>query len=353
MMPNATTQILSGHLNEYPLSDILDILHHKRTTGRLFIDYPAAPSVFFFRDGEPVEVQVGVLTGARAVVLAAGLPDSPFNFDPRVEPPLKPVDGDLRKAVLDFIIRPEGEPSRNAAAKGGAPVGESGASGESAADVTLFAKRVLPGGTTHSLPVPASGIPGHANHRKRALIFAGALLTLGAVAPIVAFTGVFGGRPEPAPAAAERSQPDATKGVAPDTHESLFGDTGYSDLTSGGGGRPVGGVERWEKTGQPPRATSQKRAKAEATTRPVPAPAAAPGGGEAEWPGVSRASNSGEPTVTVVTRVENGRVVEAYVANRRPGMEAYEATALRAARQRRFSPGTTGSEQVQVKVVKH
>jgi hypothetical protein len=55
----------------------------------------------------------------------------------------------------------------------------------------------------------------------------------------------------------------------------------------------------------------------------------------------------------VVTRVEDGRVVEAYVANRRPGMEAFEASAMRAARRRQFPPGTKGSEKVQIKVGKH
>ena len=352
-MPNATARILSGHLNEYPLSDRLGILRHRRATGRLCIDYSAAPGVIFFRDGEPVEAQVGVLKGARAVVLAARLPNSPFVFDPRVEPPLKPVDGDLREAVLNFIGCPEGEPSRHAAAKGGVPVGESGVARESAADLALFAKRVLPGGATPSLPVPASGKPGRADHRKRALVFAGALLALGAVAPIVvAFTGVFDERPEPAPAAAERPAPGPTEGEAPGTHESLFSDSGFSVTKPGDSGRLAGVAERREKAGQPPRAASQKR-EAEVATRKGTAPSAAEDGGPPPPPGVSKESNSGEPAVTVITRVENGRVVEAYVANRRPGMEAHEASALRAARQRRFSPGTTGSEQVQIKVGKH
>ena len=352
-MPNATTRILSGHLNEYPLSDLLGILRHRRATGRLCIDYPAAPGVIFFRDGEPVEAHVGVLKGARAVVLAARLPDSPFDFDPLMEPPLKPVDGDLGKAVLNFIGCPQGEPSRHAAAKGGAPVEESGVPRESAADLALFAKRVLPGGAAPSLPVPASGQPGRADRRKRALVFAGALLTLGAVAPIVAFTGVFDGRPEPAPTAAERPAPGPTESGAPDTHESLFGDSGFSVTEPGGGGRPAGVAGRREKAGQPPRAPSQKRG-AEVATRKGPAPSASQDGGPPPPPppGVSKESNSGEPAVTVITRVENGRVVEAYVANRRPGMESHEAAALRAARQRRFSPGTTGSEQVQIKVGK-
>ena len=349
-MQNATTRILTGHLIEYPLPDILGLLRLQRATGRLFIDYPAAPGLFFFRDGEPVEARVGALKGARALALAADLPDSPFNFDPQIEPPFKTVGGELREAVLELIGLPEGEPTRRAESKGEAPVEEGGTPRESAADVSLFARRVLPAGKASAFPAPTSGKSARAGRHKRILLFAGALLTLCVLAPIVALTDVFDGGADPAPAAAERAEPVATKGAAPNTHESLFGDSGFSVEAHDGGGRPAGVVEKREKVGQTTRAPSQKRGAEEVATRPVPAPPIATDGGGSEPPVVSRASNPGEPAVTVVTRVENGRVVEAYVANRRPGMEAYEASALRAARQRRFSPGTTGSEQIQIKV---
>ena len=50
------------------------------------------------------------------------------------------------------------------------------------------------------------------------------------------------------------------------------------------------------------------------------------------------------PAITVEVRVEGGQVSEAYIKNRRPGMEAYEAAALRQARQRRYSKETTTTE---------
>ena len=48
--------------------------------------------------------------------------------------------------------------------------------------------------------------------------------------------------------------------------------------------------------------------------------------------------------ITVQVRVEGGQVSEAYIKSRRPGMEGYEAAALRMARQRRYSKDTTTTE---------
>jgi hypothetical protein len=50
-------------------------------------------------------------------------------------------------------------------------------------------------------------------------------------------------------------------------------------------------------------------------------------------------------SIPVVVRIENGRVVEAYAAKPQPGHEAYEATAVRLARQRRFNIAS-GSETI-------
>ncbi|WP_352431454.1 TonB family protein [Pyrinomonas sp.] len=55
---------------------------------------------------------------------------------------------------------------------------------------------------------------------------------------------------------------------------------------------------------------------------------------------------------TVIVRVfvdDQGRVSQATVANSRPGMEAYEASALRIARQRRYPSGKSGWVTVPIK----
>ena len=84
----------------------------------------------------------------------------------------------------------------------------------------------------------------------------------------------------------------------------------------------------------------------------IPSPSPAP-------PAVAEASRpSSEPTtarkefveIAIQLTVHEGRVAEAQVANRQPGVEAFEATALHIARQRRYPPGTSRTEIVVVRV---
>jgi hypothetical protein len=84
-------------------------------------------------------------------------------------------------------------------------------------------------------------------------------------------------------------------------------------------------------------------------------PRAARSGGDsqsvasAETQNPEQKASSGE-AVKVILRVENGRVTEASIGNRKPGMEAYEAMALRIARQRRYPAAASGQQTVMIKV---
>lgn len=64
----------------------------------------------------------------------------------------------------------------------------------------------------------------------------------------------------------------------------------------------------------------------------------------------SRASE--DEAVVVTKRVENGRVVEAYVSNPQPGREALENSALRVVRQRRYQSGVTVTETERISIKK-
>ena len=55
-------------------------------------------------------------------------------------------------------------------------------------------------------------------------------------------------------------------------------------------------------------------------------------------------------TIPVVVQIEDGRVSQASLSNHRPGMEGYEAAALRIARQRRYSKAGKHTETIVVKV---
>lgn len=88
-----------------------------------------------------------------------------------------------------------------------------------------------------------------------------------------------------------------------------------------------------------------------ATAKPSPTP---PAVAEAPQP-------SPEPTaprkefveITVELKIQDGRVAEAHVGNRQPGAEAFEATALHIARQRRYPPGTSRTETLVLRVANH
>ena len=54
--------------------------------------------------------------------------------------------------------------------------------------------------------------------------------------------------------------------------------------------------------------------------------------------------------IPVELKIEDGRIVEAHVGNRQPGAEAFEATALQIARQRRYPPGTSRMDTVVIRV---
>lgn len=55
-------------------------------------------------------------------------------------------------------------------------------------------------------------------------------------------------------------------------------------------------------------------------------------------------------SIKVVMQIENGRVLNASVANHKPGMDNYEAMALRIARQRRYATTVTGGQTVTISV---
>ena len=54
--------------------------------------------------------------------------------------------------------------------------------------------------------------------------------------------------------------------------------------------------------------------------------------------------------ISIQLTIQDGHVAEAQVGNRQPGAEAFEATALHIARQRRYPPGTSRTETVVVRV---
>ena len=90
-----------------------------------------------------------------------------------------------------------------------------------------------------------------------------------------------------------------------------------------------------------------------ATAKPESIPSSPPEPAVAETPRPSPAPTPPSKEfveITVELKIQDGRVAEAHVGNQQSGAEAFEATALLIARQRRYPPGTSRKETLVLRV---
>ena len=266
-MQNDRFVVLTGHLSNYPLSDLVGILRHQRKSGRLLIEYAKGPATFFFQNGELVDARMNELNGLQAIVVAMAQPEAAFNFNPLIQTPRRSIEPSLQTVVSELLGCWDEGPVLQIEA---APV-----------------MAALP-------PAPPSVI-----RRRSPLLVTGVLIGVG-LSTVIAVTGGFKNDAVPPPAAAA---------AAPQQQIPMS--------------QPVAQL-------QPPAAKPIRVTKKQNTDKTAP--------------------RSDPQSIKVVMQVENGRVLKASVANSRPGMESYEALALRIARQRRYAPTVNGGETVTITV---
>lgn len=102
-MQGTSFVVLTGHLNDYPLASLIGILRRQRKTGRLLIEYAAAPCSLYFVEGEMVDAQLNTLSGLQAVYVALAQPDASFNFNPLIQPPRRSIDDAAQKALMESL----------------------------------------------------------------------------------------------------------------------------------------------------------------------------------------------------------------------------------------------------------
>ena len=305
-MENNRFVVLTGHLSNYPLSDLVGILRHQRKSGRLLIEYPKGPATFFFQNGELIDARMNDLTGLQAICVALAQPEASFNFNPLIVSPRRSIDPSLQRAVSELFgcwdesalqIESTATPPSIDTPAGTAPR-------------TLSSRRsellALP-------PGPSSWV------QKRSLLLAAAVVIVVGLSTVIAVTGGFNNNPQAAtvqlPQAQTPAPPVATQAETPKTSLNTVARANRS--------------ERKE----------EKRTKPEEKSE---APAV-----EAE-----KQPEQGSQSIKVVMQIENGRVLKASIANPKQGMDGYEALALRIARQRRFPTTTSGAETVTISVNK-
>ena len=102
-MQNHRFVVLTGHLSNYPLSDLVGILRHQRKTGRLLIEYPKGPASFFFLEGELVDARMNDLNGLQAICVALAQPEAAFNFNPLIPATRRSIEPSLQRAVSELF----------------------------------------------------------------------------------------------------------------------------------------------------------------------------------------------------------------------------------------------------------
>ena len=320
-MHNGRFVVLTGHLNDYPLSDLVGILRHQRKTGRLLIEYAKGPAVFFFHEGDLVDARINDLTGLQAVCFALGQPPASFNFNPLIQPSQKTIEQSLQRTVSELF---------------GCWDDASDEISVGVVDIPLLdatpEPRVVSAPVQHELPAyqsePLALPPAPASSRRPAslLLMTAVGITALGVSTVLALSGGFGrgSAPQRPPAAVEKAKSEVAVGTSEAQRVAKNTETSV------------------------PRARARRGEAGSDLNRSVPLNnrdnSASTGHSNSE------AGSAKSGSVTVVMEIENGRVLRASIANPKPGMDSYEALALRIARQRRYSSQQNGRETVKIKV---
>jgi hypothetical protein len=345
-MENSRFIVLTGHLNDYPLPDLVGILRHQQKTGRLRIEYPNGPASFFFQEGELVDVQLNALTGLQAICVAAAQPPSSFNFNPLITPSRRSIENSLQRVVSELLgCWDESAAQIEAVADQKAlSTLEFGATPASTSNDTAELKEVT------VLALPGLSQPRQLTNRTM-LMIAAAGLTMAGLSTVIAVTGRFRSTAEVA------SPSSAPSDSRPAIQNAVASAGSVSPNQSRRNLRIQTGALK-ERQAIPD--AEQSRARQNDTTQTETGEsalsdqsrknfAARNDSGNASGDGIDKGKPAGQ-SVSVVMQIENGRVLKASIPSHKPGMDNYEALALRIARQRRYPSKANGQETVRITV---
>ena len=334
-MQNNRFVVLTGHLRNYPLSDLVGILRHQRKTGRLTIEYAKSPATFFFQEGELVDAQLNDLTGLQAVCVALTQPEAAFNFNPLIQPTRRSIEPSFQRVVSELF----GCWDDTALEIESTAIVDDAKHSLPAADIpTRTPELISPGKTPplQLLPAPQTGI------QRRSLLFvaAAACVMLG-LSTVIALSG----RLNPARSLSERSTPDNTPAAtkSPQSETPKYTANTRETVRTG---RTTEQLRRQDKVATGKHDTKNQ---AELSTSQLSETTAAVSSEQDKKPTNAVA---GAQSVNVIMQIENGRVLKASIEGHKPGMDSYEALALRIAKQRRYPAKVTGQESIKISVAR-
>ena len=338
-MQDSRFVVLTGHLDSYPLSDLVGILRHQRKTGRLLIEYAMGPAVFYFKEGELVDAQLNELSGLQAICVAVAQPAASFNFNPLIQPSRTSIERSLQRVVSEMLGCWDESPLQI----------ESVAKDSAMPDLPYLP--AAPSDSRHSLEarpleplaLPAAQLPA-VKERRTILVMASAGLMMLGLSSVIAVTGGFKAAPE---FTRSTALPAEIKGR----------------LTTESTGQPPPNDERRKSSSEVSkgRQLEQSRRQTDSASLNKQSDSSSPRSSSetssaatsSNPTGVEKKSSEVPPSVqsvNVVMKIENGRVSQASIANHKVGMDSYEALALRIARQRRYASQMSGEETVRISV---
>jgi hypothetical protein len=275
-MQSTSFVALTGHLNDYPLADLIGMLHFRHKTGRLLIEYSMGPCSLYFVEGNLVDAQLNSMGGLQAVLIALSQTNASFNFNPLIQPPRRSINESSQKVVFELLgcweektVDVEATQSNGRAVSAVAPP-VALTTVDSQGEALPAAKEVL--------ALPPSSLERASRRRQRQVLIASAIISL-----LVSL------------------------------------------LT-------VAALTRWLIQRDISLAISELDKKINQI------------GAKGEN------KSTGAQTIKIAVRVEKGRVTQAFVEEHRPGMEAYEALAMRIARARRYSAASSGQETMAIRI---
>lgn len=330
-MQNNRFVVLTGHLSNYRLSDLIGILRQQRKSGRLLIEYTKGPASLFFENGELIDVRLNELSGLQAICVLLAQPEASFNFNPLIKSSQRTIESSLQRVVSELFGCWDESPLQiNSSTVRPPTILE-----EDVRPVSIGALEPIPRERLALPPANALRFP------PRSLLMMGAaVLIIIGISTVIAVTDRFRNAEPRTLAASEQvgiatkvqsqtsnqSKPTVAKNRSADAIRNSRGLSRYRDNKSSSLGTR-------ESSDEPKTETKQTAAEVSRYTE-------------------SSDHGSASESIKVVMQIENGRVLKASIANHAPGMGNFEALALRIARQRRYPSSKNGAETVTVSVDK-
>lgn len=357
--------VLTGHLDDQPLPDLIRQLRVQRKSGRLQVEYKDAPGAFFFEDGQLVDAQLGSLRGLEALYAALALEGASFNFNPLVRPPERSIDRQQQKFISDLVETPRRENLAEIKLAGSAfpaPTAIAASTAQQPASLQLapvHTELIAP--LEERLTAVEAAI--HATSRRfsrERLIYAIVISFLVGLTVVTALQALLNLRRPLAPATADASRANAKPGngatpagAATDAASTIKEGEGVASTTTPGE-RVAGATtptEAANATKNAAPAAAVTTASQTASSRQTQTAARDARRNVAAAAGAATPNaRGGSYVVRVLMEVRNGQVTDARVLNPRPGAGAYEALALRMARQRRYPENFSGGDTLRISV---